>query len=77
MSSGKVAGHQSLWAGISFADLWRAVQYRQRGGLEGSPALLDVAYASRFAAPSQSWTTGAGVSELHRSFDLERTREAV
>ena len=77
MSSGKVAGRQSLWSDVSFADLWRAVRYRRWGGLEGLPAPLDVAHASRFSAPSQPWAPEAGASALQRAFDLQRTRQAA
>jgi hypothetical protein len=59
MSSRRIVEKRSLFAGVSFADLWRAARYRHEGRPQQGPGSLDVAFASRFAAPSQPMTAGA------------------
>jgi hypothetical protein len=77
MSSGKLAGRPSLFADISFSDLWRAARYRQLGGPQAAPASLDVAHAARFAAPSQPSGSDIGAVPLVRAFELQRCRQAA
>ncbi len=77
MSSRKLAGRRSLFADVSFADLWRAARYRQRGGEVRLPASLDLAHASRFAAQSQPLTADAGADEQQRALDAQQPRQAA
>lgn len=43
----------SLFSGVSFTDLQRAASRRDTARKAGSPSAADVAYATRFAGPSQ------------------------
>ncbi len=71
MLSRKFVERRSLFADVSFADLWRAVRYRQSGGLQALPGALEVAHASRFAAQSQLLASDAA-AEAPRASDLRQ-----
>ncbi|HML30300.1 MAG TPA: hypothetical protein PKE16_15985 [Hyphomicrobium sp.] len=75
MSSGKSAARASLFADVSFADLWRAVRYHQSGH-QGLPTALEVAYASRFAAPSQPSANDSDACDA-RTYDSYGVRRAA
>ncbi|MFT3730426.1 MAG: hypothetical protein QM780_03230 [Hyphomicrobium sp.] len=77
MSANKFAGHTSLFADVSFADLWRAARYRRHGGHQELPSVLDAAYASRFAAPSQPFGTEAEGSRTTPAIDVWQYRQAA
>lgn len=77
MSSSKFVGHRSLFADVSFADLWRAARYRQSGVQVALPISLEVAHASRFAAQSQPFGPGAGAGEPRSSTGAEDPRRAA
>jgi hypothetical protein len=78
MSSGKFERRASLLAGVSFADVWRAARYRQLSGHEERPLSLEIAHASRFAAPAQPFASEASVAgELERAADVRRYRQAA
>lgn len=75
MSSGKSVARASLFGGVSFADLWRAARYHQSGH-QGLPTVLEVAYASRFAAPTQPSANDADTCEA-RTYDSYGRRRAA
>jgi hypothetical protein len=77
MSSPKFVGHRSLFADVSFADLWRAARYRQSGVHAALPISLEAAHASRFAAQSQPFATDVGVGEVRLSTGAEDPRWAA
>ncbi len=78
MSSRSIVEKRSLFAGVSFADLWRAARYRHEGRPQQAfPGSLDVAYASRFAAQSQPLAAESGASERLRAQDEMQSRLAA
>ncbi|WP_423415010.1 hypothetical protein RLW55_18295 [Hyphomicrobium sp. B1] len=78
MSSEKFERRASLLAGVSFADVWRAARYHQLGGHGEHPSSLEIAHASRFAAPGQPFASEASVAgEPGRAADIRRYRQAA
>lgn len=78
MSAGKFQKRSSLLADVSFADVWRAARFGQLGGYEARPLALDVARASRFAAPAQPFAPEAsGAGDLGPEADVRRYRQAA
>lgn len=72
----KSAAFLSLFSGVSLADLQRAASRRDPSRKVGSPSAEDVAYATRFAGPSQvSALPGQANDELDQA--LAHIRDAA